>query len=94
MKVNIKLKTGKRLNLTGEELKELLDFKNQEKIFCVVFHYWFQETNYWKVHYIKAENIKEARKEALLIKEETESTFNRCDFQILELFKEGSKEIK
>lgn len=86
MKVKIKLSSGKRLSLTGDELRELLAFKSEE-YFCVVFHYWFQDSKYFDTRYIKAENIKEARKEALLIKEATESTFNQCAFEIVEVFK-------
>lgn len=85
MKVKLKLQSGKKLTLTGEELKELLEYKGS-KIYCIVFHYWFMDSKYFDVMYIKADNEKEARKEALLVKEETESTFNKCDFTIVEVF--------
>jgi hypothetical protein len=86
MEVKIKLSSGKKLKLTGEELKELLDFKSQQ-FYCIVYHYWFQDSKHFMTEYLKADNIREARKEALLVKEKTEGTFNKCAFEIVEVFR-------
>ena len=86
MKLNIKLSTGKKLKLTGEEFSELLGYK-EKPYFCLVFHYWFMDSKYFQTYYIQADNKKEARKEALVIMDETKSTFNNCAFEIIEMFK-------
>lgn len=86
MKLRIKLSTGKKLNLTGEEFSELMGYK-EKPYYCLVFHYWFQDSKGWEVEYVHADNEREARKEALLIKEKRESTFNQCSFEIIEMFK-------
>ena len=39
MKIKIKLSSGKTMNLTGEELRELLSYEDQESVYCLVFHY-------------------------------------------------------
>ena len=87
MKLKIKLTTGKKLTLTSEEFSELLGYK-QKPFFCMVFHYWFMGSKHFETHYVHAENEKEARKHALLIKEQTESTFNQCAFEIIEMYGE------
>ena len=92
MKIRIKLSSGKTLKLTGEELKELLDYKSQ-KVFCIIFHYWFRDSKGFRTQYVIAENELEARKEALLIKESTESTFNRCAYEIIEVFQTIEEEV-
>ena len=88
MKIRIKLSTGKTLHLTPEELRELWGMPTTKKIFAIVFHSWFQDSKGFDVYYIQATDEREARKEALLIKEHDEGTFNRMAFKIVEVFPE------
>jgi hypothetical protein len=53
--------------------------------YIAVIHGWHVQSNGFDVHNLKSTNEDDAYAEALLLMHKRQSTFDKCDFQIIEI---------
>ena len=79
------VKSRKLTNATIELQKEKLKLE-QNCFYIIVLHFWFVDSKSFDIIYSEAKTYADAHKEALVIQEERNSTFNKCAFKVVPIY--------